>query len=307
MTLRNLIPILVLSLFLTWYVSNWAYKTLYLEQRTALSSEIEKYSKDIVLQQQRLDAANVFYRQYVGYFYRSLPRIQNDARSQYSFWMLELLQYSGLEETRVETGPPSRIPLGGDYQTTIRCAGSLAQLSYFLFEFYNAPFLHRLTSLTLAPIEGSTEKMTFSMTVNALVLVSDERYNPFPVTNQLPQGRIMRLASSDLAPYQVISERNLLQTARGGIDQADYTFLTAIIHSNQADKTEAWFSVRTDDSRITAKLGDPVHSGSFSGRIVEIYDQDVVLDRNGSRWLLSIGEGLYEAFALPPETALQNE
>ena len=303
MTLRNLVLIVFLALFLTWYVSDWAYKTLYLEPRTELSGEIEKYSQDIVLQRQRLDGARQFHSQHVGYYYRSLPRIPNDARSQYSFWLLELLQYGGFEDIRVDTSPPVRIPLGGDYRTSIQCTGSLAQLSYFMFEFYNAPFLHRLTSLTLSPMEGNAERMTFSMTVNTLTL--DARYNPYQATiNQLPKGRISRLSAHDLTPYQVIAERNLLQTARGGVDRADYTFLTAIIHG---DPTEVWFSVRSDETLIMAQLGTPVHSGSFSGRIVEIHDQDIVLDRNGSRWLLSVGEGLNEAFALPPETAEPNE
>jgi hypothetical protein len=113
---------------------------------------------------------------------------------------------------------------------------------------------------------------------------------------------IQRLATNDLSAYQVIEDRDLLQTAKGGIDKADYTFLSAIFH--QDDQQEVWFSVRTDGSRITAKLGDTIHSGSFVGKVVEILDQDIVLDRNGSRWLLSNGENLSEAFALPPETAI---
>jgi hypothetical protein len=141
------------------------------------------------------------------------------------------------------------------------------------------------------------------MTINVLAL-NTYPYPP-PLGNQLPTGIVPRSAFNDLAMYQVIAERNLLQTARGGIDQADFTFLTAIFEINNQKKV--WFSVRTDDSRIEAKLGDLIRSGSFSGRLVEILDYDIVLDRNGERWLLTAGESLNQAFALPPETAGKNE
>ena len=193
-----------------------------------------------------------------------------------------------------------RVPTGWSYQFNVQSTGTLAQLSYFLFEFYYAPFLHRISTITLAPVEGKPEQLTFSMAINALALNT----YPYQPMNRMPTGYIQRL-TNDLAAYQVIENRNLLQTARGGIDRADYTFFTGIVEIG--NQKEVWFSVRTDDSRITAKLGAPVQSGSFSGRLVEILDQDIVLDRNGERWLLTAGESINQAFALPPETAEVNE
>jgi Tfp pilus assembly protein PilP len=96
-----------------------------------------------------------------------------------------------------------------------------------------------------------------------------------------------------------------LQTARGEIDLADLTKLTLIVHSG--DQAEARFLVESNGTMIKVKQGDLIQSGSFSGRVVEILDEDVVLDRNGERWLLETGERLNEAFALPPEMADKNE
>jgi len=299
---RNFILIAGLALFLIWYVFHWAYQSLYSEPRQRLGSEINTLSEQIATGRNNLAAMTQFNTQNQAFFYRSLPQTSNDARSQYSFWLLELLQYSGFETHRVEDSAPAILPFGANYQFSIRCAGTLSQLSYFLFEFYYAPFLHRITSMTLSPIEGSTEQLTFLITVNALAL------NPYPYAakNQIPMtGNIPRLASNNLATYQVITDRNLLQTAKGGIDRAEYTFLTAILAIG--NQTEVWFSVRTDDSLIKAQLGDSIQSGSFSGKMVEILDQDIVFERNGERWLLTIGESLNEAFALPPETAGKGE
>jgi hypothetical protein len=153
----------------------------------------------------------------------------------------------------------------------------------------------------LVPDEKNKDKMTFSMSVSALALRPRDPKDPYPAMNQLPVGwYVPRLASNDLATYQVIADRNLLQTAKGGVDKAEYTRLTGILLLD--GQKEVWFSVLTDDSRITLKLGDQIISGSFSGKIVEILEQDIVVEREGTRWLLTTGEFLTEAFALPPES-----
>jgi hypothetical protein len=317
MPLRNFILIIGLALFLIGYISYWAYQTQYLEPRQRLNSEIERLAGETEGWRNSLAATTQFNVQNINFFYRSLPQTRNDANSQYTFWLQELLLYSGFENSFVDHGTPVGVPAGASYQFTVRCTGSLSQLSYLLFEFYYAPFLHRITSMTLRPTDGNTEQLDFYITINALMLdlrLFHATVNAlsltvpyYPSMNQLPSGwHLPRLASNDLASYQVISDRNLLQTARGGIDRADYTFLTGILVLN--NQTEVWFSVRTDNSRITAKLGDMVQSGSFSGRLVEILEQDIVLEReDGSRWLLTGGESLNQAFALPPETAGRQE
>lgn len=308
MSLRNYILIAGLTLFLVWYASNWAYKTLYLAPRQQLSAEIQKLSDEIATRKNNREIMDQFNKQNGMLYYRTLPQSPNAALSQYSYWLLELLLYCELDDNHVNYSQPVGIPslrqpgaiVGANYQFTIQCTGSLSQLSYFLFEFYHAPFLHRIASLTLKPVEGDAEKLVFYLTINALTLNTSPY--PSPLGDQLPTGFIPRLASNDLTTYQVIAGRNLLQTAKGGIDQADYTFLTGIV--GLGNQTEVWFSVRTNDTTVKKKLGDQIQFGSFSGKIVEIFARDIVLDREGTRWLLSSGESLNQAFALPPETAV---
>jgi len=302
MTLRNLVLIVLLTLFFGWYACNWAYKTQYRAPRETLTKQIGELSQAIESGDVGLAAMRQFNEQTEQTYWlypRSLPPTPNHAR-QYSFLLLEMLQFCGLENANVQEHPPSRVPSGAEYRFYAECTGTLSQFSHFLFEFYYAPFLHRITTLTLMPIDGDANRLTFSMTINALAL--NAQHSPYPVTNQLPGGwRFPRLAFDNLAAYQVIEERNLLQAARGGIDQADFTFLTGLLQID--NQTEVVFSVRTDDSTIKLKQGDTIRSGSFVGKIVEVYYQDIVLDRDGSRWLLSLNESLDQAFALPPETA----
>ncbi|MCL2005329.1 MAG: hypothetical protein FWG73_04105 [Planctomycetaceae bacterium] len=304
--IRNLILLVFLSIFLLWYAASWAYRTQYTEPRQTLQSEMTRLSSEIEVWQNNLNMMTQFNAQYAWLFQRSLPPVSNDAQSWYSFWLLEVLQHSGFENPQVNAGPVSRITPGANYRFNAQYTGSLSQFSYFLFEFYYAPFLHRITSLTLLPTEGNTEILTFTMTVNVLAL--DSRFNPSTVQNSFPTVPIPRLAFNNLEAYQVIEERNLLQVARGGIDRADHTTLTAILEVG--DQVELWFRDGTAGRAalpIKKRLGETIQAGSFTGRIVDIYLQEelVVLDRDGTRWLLAAGESLNEAFALPPEAFLE--
>ena len=301
---RNRILLSFLLLFLLWYAVTWAYQTQYVAPRRAMQSEADRLSSEMESNQNYLNAMNLFYEQTYRLYLRSLPPVPNDAQALYSFWLLELLQYSGLADNQIDTGSFSRIEPGAEYRFSIQTTGSLAQITQFLFEFYSAPFLHRISSLTLTPTAGSSERLTCAMTVNVLALNS--QFNPFRGTslehNRVPDFHILRLSSHDPADYQVIADRNLLHETPGGIDRADFTFLTGLPRIN--GEQEVWFSIRTDNSLIKAKLGDTIRSGSFVGKIIAVYDQDIILDRAGSQWLLELGESLNEAFALPIETTI---
>ena len=326
---RNFLLITGLVLFLVGYVGYWAYNTHYLEPRKILSEEIALLSYQIEEGQKYHAGMAQFCINNYGLYYRTLPQNQNAAQFQYSYWLLELLQYSGFQNPDVDPYRPVRMPFGASFQFTIQCTGTLEQLSYFLFEFYYAPFLHRITTMTLVPVEGEPDQMRFSITVNALTLNlntfssmintmgwdwnSIQPVQPFPTgwtvprLTYLPQSATQETFFAEQHRlYDGIGRRNLLQTAKGGIDKADYTILTGVVALG--DQPEAWFRVLTDDVSHKKMLGDPIQFGSFSGRLVEILDRDIVLQRdNGTRWLLTTGENLNEAFALPPETGWWEE
>jgi len=85
----------------------------------------------------------------------------------------------------------------------------------------------------------------------------------------------------------------------GSAQVADYAFLTAV---NYVDRQpEAWFSIRTNDSVLKLRQGERLEIGSFKGTIAAITDTDVVVESEGERWLLTVGENLSQAAALPPE------
>lgn len=295
--LRNIIMFSLLGAFFAWYGLSWAYESLYREPRQRLGNELTKLKGEIETGKKNIAFMQQFSQQNTPYYYRSLPIIPDQAR-QYSHWLLELFRYCGVETPDIDSTNPTRTAFGLNYRSNIRATCSLEQLSRLLFEFYYAPFLHRITFLSITPVEGK-EDITLAMTVDALTLRPSSPQATAPSQNALPTGYIPRLKSNDLTAYQVIAERNLLQAARGGIDKADYAYLTSIIVTGE--EPEIWISVRTDDSITKAKKGDSVRIGSFIATVVSIADKDVVFEKGSMRWLVTIGECLNEAFAIPPE------
>ena len=225
---------------------------------------------------------------------QSLPSDTEVARSLYRAWLLELVDHVGLSSPSVESGEP--LSRKGAYYLlpfTVRARGDLEQLTKFLFEFYNAGHLHQLGSLGITPIPNS-DQLDLSITVEALTIRGADR------KDRLTTGRSGRLASTALDDYRVIVVRNLF--AAGGIpEDVDHAYLEGIVSVD--GRPQAWFGLRTTGEKLKLSEGDLLEIGGFRATVVEIAgdDRDVVLDAKGQRWLLSLGEKLTDAWALPPE------
>lgn len=294
----------LLAIFFAWYGLNWAYKNLYKEPRIRLGGQIAQFKQNIENGKRNTALMQQFADQNLLLYSRSMPRVPNEVRTQYTFWFLELLKFCDVQDGDVKSDNPTRTAFAGwNYRFHVRGNCSLDQLSRLLFEFYNVPYLHRITALSITPVEGKEGRITLSMTVDTLSIPPRYPNDPYPLSNQLPQlpsGRLPRLASTDLATYRVIADRNLLQAAKGGVDRADYAYITAI---NQIEgQTEVWITVRTDNSILKTTKGDFVRVGSFRAKLVDIIEEDLVFERDGMRWLLTLGDCLNQAFALPPES-----
>jgi hypothetical protein len=304
MNRRNVITLILLAVFFLWYGTSWVYKTFYKEPRTRLGTLITQHKQGIENGKRSIALMQQFTGQNLILYSRSMPRIGNEVRSQYSFWLLELLKYCSVEDNDVKSDNPSKTAFGGwNYRFHISGRCSLDQLSRLLYEFYSAPFLHRITAMSLAPADGKEEQVVLSMTVDCLSIPPRFPQDPYPLLNQLPQTGGVRpalLSGKDLSAYRIIAERNLLQAARGGVDKADYTYLTAV--NRVENKPEVWFTVRTDNTVIKAVKGESVNAGSFRGTLLDVIDNDAIIERSGIRWILTLGDCLNQAFALPLET-----
>lgn len=292
MKYRKHILAAIFGAMLLFYVGDWLLKNVLqgpLQTRRARTALLEKR---IRAKRRELARACAAGKQLVAWWSQSLPSDGEVARSLYQAWLLELVGHVGLANPNVDPGEP--INRSGLYRVlpfTVRGRGTLGQLTKFLFEFYRAGHLHQVRALGITPLP-KTDELTLSISIEALVLAGADR------KDRLTTERSDRLASDGLEDYRVIEQRNLFGV--GGPPEAiQYAVLTKVTYVD--DRPEVTFTLQTTDEKIPVGVGDRLEIGSFRARVVEINGADVIIESDGQRWLLTLGDRLIDAYALPPE------
>jgi Tfp pilus assembly protein PilO len=223
---------------------------------------------------------------------QSLPSDPEVARGLYQAWLLELARHVGLTGTNVDSSEP--VNSKGLYYLlsfSMRGRGTLEQLTVFLYEFYGAGHLHQLRSMQVTPTPRG-ELLDLSFSIEAVALHGLERQD------RLGRAPSTRLAFDNLAPYQSIVRRNVFAAGGPALDAASQTWLTAV---TQVDgRPTAWFSLDGARRTLKAAEGESLELGACRAKVAEVCDNDVVLDIDGQRWLMTIGDSLGQAAALPP-------
>ncbi len=267
------------------------------EKQTALERKIEGREK-------KLAEARLYAPWLDVWRGQSLPTDRELARSLYQAWLIELIEDVGFGSHSVNSSEPA--PRGGVYYAlgfSVRTRGTVEQLTRFLFAFYETDLLHQVRSLTITPI-SQTSDLDLSISIEALSLArgatpadaDDDAV--FAVFQQQTLRKSTRLASASFEDYGVISERNLFAVGAED-DVADSTLLTSI--SIVDGEPQVWFTSQQTDELFKIRQGDSLQVGPLHLVLVEVLGSDVVLEADGERWLLGLGEKLTEAFALPPE------
>lgn len=258
------------------------------QKKERLEKEIQKRRTELARARKAAKDLAIWQRE-------SLPSDPQVARSAYQAWLLDLAGRSGLERYSVDAGEPgNRNGMVHPITFSIQGRGTLEQLSRFLYDFYRAGHLHQVRALAITPVSGK-DRLDLSITIEALVLDQADR------KDRLGSEKSDRLAFSKFDDYRVIVERNFFGSG-GAADPTDQTYLTGVNYVN--GEPVAWFTLRaeTDPERSVLKLrkGDQIEIGQFRGKLVAIDEDDVILEADGERWLVAIGENLGEAYALPP-------
>lgn len=279
---------------LALYAGNWVFQSALqgpLDARyrriDSLKSEIEKKEKEI--NQARKAAAKL--EEWGG---QSLPSDPKAAQLAYKNWLLDLASRAGFTKQKVDTNPPGerrgvyvRLPFSVSGRAT------LEQTTRFLYDFYRADLLHQIQRIDIKPVQSSDE-LDLRITIEGLVLPAA------PQSDELVVGRSTRLAFEALADYRPITDRNLFgQGGAIGFDPADFTVLTGVIEVG--GESEAWLKVHTTGETMKLRRGQQFEVGQFSGRIADVDAPDVIIESDDERWLLTLGDSLTQATALPPE------
>jgi len=289
---RQKILVGILALMLLYFGGEWLWRKAVQAPLEARQAKAERLEKEIAGRDKELADARKAAKELARWEEQSLPTDPQVARSLYRAWLLQLVGKVGFANRNVEAGEP--VDRRGLYQSitfSVQGRATLEQLTRFLYEFYRAGHLHQIRSVSITPLAGAGQ-LDLSLVIEALVLPLKED------KDQLSQSTSDRLAFERFDDYAVIPKRNLFGFT-GTSDPTDFAFLTAIQYVD--GRPEVWFTLRTEDKVVKLKPGESFQVGQFAGKVIDVAGDDVVLEADGQRWLVSLGESLAEAFALPPE------
>jgi hypothetical protein len=287
-------PILVAALMVMalFYAGDWLLRNQFEGPLESSHKRTARLQEEIAARQRDLEKARKAAKTLDRFKAQSLPSNPEVARSLYQGWLLELVGQVGLTNPKVDSSEPlNRKGMYHQLSFSLRGRGTLEQLARFLFAFYRVDHLHQIRSLSATPLQG-TEELDLSVGIEALALAQADR------KDRLSTRTSDRLASNKFEDYQVIAQRNLFGASVTS-DATQYTFLTSV---NYVDgQPQAWFTIRTSDEILKLREGETLEIGPFKASVSGITDSDVIIESEGERWLVTIGESLTEAAALPPE------
>ncbi len=236
---------------------------------------------------------------------QSLPTDLDVAKSLYEDWLREQLIESGLYVTELNDkssgGGNKRFQ---EISFLVSAEGSLAQLSDFLYRFYRAGHLHRVSEANLTPSkEGGT--LVISLTIDALSLEDCKR------TDRLSE----RLSNTPLPPLEEVSaaivSRNIfapyrpaLLGASNGSEQSTTELDQVLAQARFTAMTYGqggWqMAIRMEESGdiLFFREGDSIEIGPFVGQIANLEGREAIVTLKKQRVLVRLGQYLSQATPL---------
>lgn len=236
---------------------------------------------------------------------QSLPTDPDIAKSLYQDWLQQQLLAAGLQVKEVNpTSPRTGSKSYQQFSFAVSASGKLEQFTDFLYRFYQAKHLHRISAADLNP--GSDRKtLTISLTIDTLSLAEADR------TDQLAEGTSDLLQEPLEKFRRNIVDRNLFATYQPQKSTEEQVTKSDLPDTEAAQAKfsginygqDGWLmSVRMQDSGkvLYFREGDKIEIGRFEG-IIEKLDGDrrrAILSTGSARVELRLGKTLAEAETL---------
>ncbi len=235
---------------------------------------------------------------------QSLPTDLDIAKSLYQDWLRQQLIEAGLVVRELNENS-SRSTQRHFNQATyvVNAQGALAELTDFLYRFYQSNHLHRISAATLTPTT-TRRSLSVSLTVDALSLPDCRR------TDRLAEGSSETLTEPLEKIRDLIVSRNVfLPYSPGGsegpssrqvADNSDAEAAQAFITSMTYGEGGWQMSIRMRDSgRIRYfRQGDSIQIGHFSGKIVELDGRRAIVSSKSQKLVILLGQNLSQAQVL---------
>ncbi len=225
----------------------------------------------------------------------SLPANMDIAKSLYQDWLHEQLTSAELQVKELRNSN-SRTKMTSEFQQltyNIEAQGSLDALAKFLYQFYSANHLHRISAASLKPTDDRTA-LRIGLTIDALVLPDCKR------ADELASGQGEPL-EHPLDEYRdSIQGRNIFVAYKPGASQKNSELLTK--QEGEAAKAfvtgmtqggNGWrFSVRMEDSGkvLYFREGDSIQLGKLDGTVASIDARQVVVQTADEMRTFKLGQ-----------------
>ena len=302
-SLRNAIIILVLIAAAGGFFGPKLWKSQYAQPRKAIAEQRAGLESQIAAGRNQIQVMRDTIQNSMNLYTRSFPMQVNEAQLQYQIWLTQLAEFCGFKETQISVVNSSVNNGLMTHFFRLRADCTAEQLYRFLYEFSWTGFLHRIDSLDIQTKETSS-LLTAAFLIEGATMPKINPNQPYPNQTLLPGPNAFysRLASNPWKAYQPMSRYNVFQFSRPGVDDADWTVLSAIPTTQTAagEKTETRWRVQTTGKTIVVPVGGELAVGSFVGTVVETVDDMVILKQsNGYSWILGLGDRLSNAACIP--------
>lgn len=231
-------------------------------------------------------------RRLIEWAKRSLPTDRDVAKSLYQDWVRTQLTSAGLTVEQVTDKPITRRETHfGELSVEARASGTLDQMADFLYKFYTAPHLHRISTATITPSENGS-KLSAVLGIDALILSDSTR------KAELATGEEQKLPHSLEEFKASLTSRNIFapHTPGAGPDagQAGGAKFTAAVSDGEGG-FHMWVSTENPAKTRKFKKGDKLEFGTFTGTLLEIDLGHAVIETDKGKVEVRVNHTLAEA------------
>jgi hypothetical protein len=231
-------------------------------------------------------------RRLIDWSKRSLPTDRDVAESLYQDWVRAQLAAAGLTvEALADKSLNRRTPHYGELSLEARAAGTLDQLTDFLYKFYAGPHLHRISAATITPAENGA-KLTAVLGIDALILPESPR------KSELASGEEQKLPKTVDEFKTALTSRNIFAPHTPAANDAGALANGAWVSSIMSDGNGGWHLwIKSGEPPKTRKFkqGDKLEYGTFTGTLVELDNRRAVIETANGRVEVRLGQNLGQA------------
>ncbi len=270
-----------------------------------LAKERDDATGKIADKQKQLDAAAKDAKRLADWQQRALPPDPEKARSLYQTWLRGLAVHANVRDIKLDSSVAGALHAQFTKITyTLHAQAKLGELVQFLYEFYSAGYLHKISKMDVKPIRNSRD-LTVDLTIEAISLPGADSKTELPKKKEGVSGLQLAklsdyrdpMAKRDVfapfvAPVVVDIKPPDKQVIPPKVNPSQFTFITGV--TGVDGEMQVWLKDRLDGKSWQLASGESFAIGKMKGTIQSIHPEngEVVVDFDGHRRVLHDGDNL---------------